>query len=127
MIVTRAVAFLVFVCSLGHCQEWNNSCTPKYAASSLQVSLTGAVTPVWLYKNSHEEALNLPDFHPVAYRTADGQCHLSITHYENYRISGQTLSSLKTTQKTFDSDKVTSAEIHLDSDGGDIATIALEN
>jgi hypothetical protein len=109
MIVTRAVTFLVFVCSLGHCQEWNSSCTPKYAASSLQMSLTGAVTPVWLYKNSHEEALNLPDFHPVAYRTADGQCHLSITHYENYRISGQTLNSLKTTQKVFDSDKVNSA------------------
>jgi hypothetical protein len=85
------------------------SCVPKYAASSLHMSLTGSVTPVWLYKNSHQEALNLPDFHPVAYRTADGQCHLTITHYENYRISGASLESLTSTQKTFDSNKVHSA------------------
>jgi hypothetical protein len=86
-----------------------SSCVPKYAASSLQMSLTGSVMPVWLYKKSHQEALNLPDFHPVAYRTADGQRHLTITHYKNYRISGASLENLTSTQKTFDSDEVHSA------------------
>ena len=81
-----------------------NSCQPKFSASSLQISLAAAPTPVWLYKQSHAEANNLPDYHPVAYRTADGQAHLMITHFENYRISGATLDSLSSTQKTFDSE-----------------------
>ena len=97
-----------FVCSATSTVNSSNhnghSCQPKFAASSLQISLGAAKTPVWLYKQSHAEANNLPDFHPVAYRTADGQAHLMITHFENYRISGATLDSLSSTQKTFDSE-----------------------
>ena len=81
-----------------------HSCQPRFTASSLRISLGAETTPVWLYKQSHAEALNLPDFHPVAYRTADGQAHLMITHFENYRISGAALDSLSSTQKTFDSE-----------------------
>ena len=97
-----------FVCSATSTVNSSNhnghSCQPRFAASSLQISLGAAKTPVWLYKQSHAEANNLPDFHPVAYRTADGQAHLMITHFENYRISGATLDSLSSTQKTFDSE-----------------------
>jgi hypothetical protein len=82
----------------------NPNCKPQFAASSLQIAVDGAVEPVWLYANSHAEPDNLPDFHPVAYRSADGQVHLSITHFENYRISGGSLDSLTQTEKTFDSD-----------------------
>ena len=55
-------------------------CQPQFPASALQMSLSGPATAVWLYETSHAEQYNLPDFHPVAYRTADGNVHLSITH-----------------------------------------------
>jgi hypothetical protein len=59
------------------------------------VRVTGEEEVVYDWSTDHCEGLNVPDLGSRAFRGADGQVQLILSHFENYRMIGPDLNSVK--------------------------------